>query len=247
MIPSHQELVARDLVDVAGACAAAEGVTVERMFSRERWASLVRARRRFYCHLRELGWSLPAIGAFVGRDHVTILYALRGGRPRSKLAGLALAALCSSGCGSPFASEGLESGAADAGADVAQLDQVAGDVAVDVVEEAPHDALAGDVAGDQVAQLDAGADVGREASCAPLEAGTAASWCGPLPIPGQYCANVTTQAGTTNEPAAMPAACACEYSCACLLANLPAAAPCPAASTITYCGFQGGALTVTCP
>ena len=165
------------------------------------------------------------------------------GRPIAALVVLNLAVHC----GGPFGAG--QGPAADAGADVAQLDQVAGDVAVEVLEEAPHDALAGDVAGDQVAQLDAGADVGLEAGdgCAPLEASTAGSWCGAIPVPGQYCANVTTQAGTSNEPAPMPLACACAYTCACLLANLHPGAPCPAPSTITYCGLQGGALTVTCP
>ena len=166
------------------------------------------------------------------------------GRPVAALVVLNLAVHC----GGPFGAG--QGPAADAGADVEQLDHVAGDVAVEVLEEAPHDALAGDVAGDELEQHDAGADVGLvdalEAGCS-LEASTASSWCGAIAVPGQYCANVTTQAGTSNEPAAMPAACACSYSCACLLAHLDPGAPCPAASTITYCGLQGGALTVTCP
>ena len=86
------------------------------------------------------------------------------GRPVAALVVLNLAVHC----GGPF-----EGPAADAGADVEQLDHVAGDVAVEVLEEAPHDALAGDVAGDELEQHDAGADVGLvdalEAGCS-LEA-----------------------------------------------------------------------------
>lgn len=36
------------------------------------------ARQAFYRYLRDLGWSYPRIGAFVGRDHTTILAACRG-------------------------------------------------------------------------------------------------------------------------------------------------------------------------
>ena len=83
MTPSLADLSARDLVDVAQDLAREACATLEEVFSRSRQPHLVRARRRFYQHLRnQLGWSYPAIGAFVGRDHTTILNAFSPrGRP----------------------------------------------------------------------------------------------------------------------------------------------------------------------
>ena len=167
------------------------------------------------------------------------------GRPIAALVVLNLAVHC----GGPFGAG--QGPAADAGADVEQLDHVAGDVAVEVLEEAPHDALAGDVAGDELEQHDAGADVGLvdalEAGCGPSRRRRRAGGAGQTPVPGQYCANVTTQAGTSNEPAAMPAACACSYWCACLLCTSTPARRARRRRQSPTARLKGGALTVTCP
>jgi chromosomal replication initiation ATPase DnaA len=39
------------------------------------------ARRELYAELRSRGWSYPEIGRFCGRDHTTVLYALRQASP----------------------------------------------------------------------------------------------------------------------------------------------------------------------
>jgi chromosomal replication initiation ATPase DnaA len=52
------------------------GISVEELFARKRMRHLFVARAELYRLLRDQGWSLPAIGAFVGRDHSTVMMAL---------------------------------------------------------------------------------------------------------------------------------------------------------------------------
>jgi chromosomal replication initiation ATPase DnaA len=52
------------------------GLSVEDMLSRRRYAHLAVARVDLYLALRGKGWSYPAIGRFVERDHTTIIAAL---------------------------------------------------------------------------------------------------------------------------------------------------------------------------
>ena len=47
------------------------------MQGRSRMRPVVRARWALIAALRERGWSLMRIGAFLNRDHTTVLYALR--------------------------------------------------------------------------------------------------------------------------------------------------------------------------
>lgn len=58
------------------------GVPVELILSRSREQRVVAARRRVIWELHERGWSSVAIGRAIGRDHVTVLFALGriGGR-----------------------------------------------------------------------------------------------------------------------------------------------------------------------
>jgi chromosomal replication initiation ATPase DnaA len=58
--------------------AIAHGLPVGDVMSRSRMPHLCRARADIYRRLREQGWSYPAIGRWAGRDHATIMNALRG-------------------------------------------------------------------------------------------------------------------------------------------------------------------------
>lgn len=59
------------------------GLTVATLRGPSHDRFVVEARRSLYRHLRSMGWSYPAIGKFIGRDHTTILAALRP-RPLAK-------------------------------------------------------------------------------------------------------------------------------------------------------------------
>jgi chromosomal replication initiation ATPase DnaA len=63
--------------------AARFGVRYEDMMGPARWGTLPIARRALYRVLRAQGWSLPQIGRFVGRDHTTVMIALRKGAVRT--------------------------------------------------------------------------------------------------------------------------------------------------------------------
>jgi hypothetical protein len=68
----------RDVHEIA----AAAGVTVEALRSRDRRPGMVELRRTVAMYLRERGCSLPEIGDVIGRDHTTVLQLLRAhGRP----------------------------------------------------------------------------------------------------------------------------------------------------------------------
>jgi len=67
----------RDPEQLVREIAASEGVRVADMMGPSRFQHLVAAREVLYRTLRSWGWSLPAIGHFVNRDHTTILYALK--------------------------------------------------------------------------------------------------------------------------------------------------------------------------
>jgi len=75
MKPTLAELDERDLIGIAMMCAEQAGITnnsLEIMFSRTHKPRPVHARVLFYKYLRDQGWSYPAIGKFVGKDHSTI-------------------------------------------------------------------------------------------------------------------------------------------------------------------------------
>jgi len=71
-----QQLRELGLYDHAHAIAQCWHITLDDMLH-SRQSPAPHARAALYRHLRELGWSTPRIGAFVGRDHTTILSALR--------------------------------------------------------------------------------------------------------------------------------------------------------------------------
>jgi chromosomal replication initiation ATPase DnaA len=48
------------------------------ILSRDRDRRVMRARRELYVRLRAEGYSYPAIGKMVGRDHTTVLAVVRG-------------------------------------------------------------------------------------------------------------------------------------------------------------------------
>lgn len=70
------ELRKRGLYDVAEDIARESHLTVGDMFAC-RYAPGPEARRKFYAYLRALGWGYPMIGKLVGRDHSTVMAALR--------------------------------------------------------------------------------------------------------------------------------------------------------------------------
>ena len=77
MKPTVDQLIERDLLELAWDCARGAGVTLDEMFSRSRLKPRVEARRAFYQTLADVhGWSSVAIGRFVGRNHETVLSAL---------------------------------------------------------------------------------------------------------------------------------------------------------------------------
>ena len=53
------------------------GITLADMQGPRRYRPIVRARWALIAALRERGWSLMRIGAFLNRDHTTVMYALR--------------------------------------------------------------------------------------------------------------------------------------------------------------------------
>lgn len=53
-------------------------VTAEEIVGRTRPAHVVAARRMFFAHLRDAGWSDVAIGKLMRRDHTTVRALLRG-------------------------------------------------------------------------------------------------------------------------------------------------------------------------
>ena len=77
MKPTLDELEQRDLLGSATRCANAYGLSLVDTFAPTRQRPAPEARAAFYAHLRDEGWSLPRIGAFVGRHHTTVLSALR--------------------------------------------------------------------------------------------------------------------------------------------------------------------------
>lgn len=78
------ELRERGLYDEAFECARKVGATLAEMFSASRAQHAVRARQMFMKHLvEERGWSSTAVGKLLGRDHTTVLAAVRKSRVRS--------------------------------------------------------------------------------------------------------------------------------------------------------------------
>lgn len=66
-----------DVQALIAQCAAAYGVTVELLMSRNREPMVVRARQEAYWHLRQRELSYPAIGRIFDRDHSTIMAGVR--------------------------------------------------------------------------------------------------------------------------------------------------------------------------
>lgn len=70
-------LIDQDLLGVAFSVEAQTGVRVELFLSRLRYPNIKSARDRFFFALRQRGLSLPEIGRLTGRDHTTVLHAIR--------------------------------------------------------------------------------------------------------------------------------------------------------------------------
>lgn len=89
--PDHREarevarlsatLRARGFGDALHAAAEAHHTTVEETLGRGRNPCAVRARWALWTFMSEAGLSSNEIGRLTGRDHTTILAALKGGRP----------------------------------------------------------------------------------------------------------------------------------------------------------------------
>jgi chromosomal replication initiation ATPase DnaA len=80
------ELEERDLLTLAKQFAKAHSVTLEEMLGADRCRPAAAARHEFWTHLYDQGhWSYPRIGVLFGRDHSTIMQAVkqcRSGKPR---------------------------------------------------------------------------------------------------------------------------------------------------------------------
>ena len=74
-IPAYPDAALVERVVDAGA--EATNIRAEDFMSYRRKGHLVRARRIVYIALRSLGFSFPEIGAFVNRDHSTVMHSLR--------------------------------------------------------------------------------------------------------------------------------------------------------------------------
>jgi len=78
-----------DYLEAGRRIAARHYLTYEVMISNVRWHAAAAARREFYVLLRSKGWSFPRIGQLVGRDHTTILAAVRAANgPQARLQGI---------------------------------------------------------------------------------------------------------------------------------------------------------------
>jgi chromosomal replication initiation ATPase DnaA len=75
----YADIVARGLLPMMQEVAAAHHVTVHAIVSSGRTKRVAEARHVVFARLRVLGFSLPEIGALMGRDHTTVLYGLRKG------------------------------------------------------------------------------------------------------------------------------------------------------------------------
>jgi chromosomal replication initiation ATPase DnaA len=66
-----------EAVEIRKRIARKHGVSVEELVGRSCLRHVVEARRELYCALRARKWSYPAIGRFCGRDHTTVMAAVR--------------------------------------------------------------------------------------------------------------------------------------------------------------------------
>jgi chromosomal replication initiation ATPase DnaA len=66
----------KDPTVLAGLIGERHGTTAVGVLGRRRGPRFLEARRELYAALRAWGWSYPAIGRFVGRDHTTVLQVL---------------------------------------------------------------------------------------------------------------------------------------------------------------------------
>lgn len=57
-----------------------QGLTMAQIKRADHHAEMVEARRRVAVYLRHHGWSLPAIGRFIDRDHTTVMSLLASRR-----------------------------------------------------------------------------------------------------------------------------------------------------------------------
>ena len=81
--PRGTPITKRDPDMLAAEIAAKHGVRVANMLGKGRFHHLVVARAELYATLRAWGWSYPAIGVFVGRDHTTVILALSSPEKRA--------------------------------------------------------------------------------------------------------------------------------------------------------------------
>jgi chromosomal replication initiation ATPase DnaA len=75
----RQDLANSGLYDLASACAREFNVTLAAMLGPSRFKAECRARSLFWAALYARGdWSYPEIGRLVGRDHTTVMDAVKG-------------------------------------------------------------------------------------------------------------------------------------------------------------------------
>lgn len=96
--------------------AADNDVTADEILGRGRARDVTAARFQVYWVLRQSGWSYPAIGRALGRDHSTVRHGVEQARVRRWMAGVMVASdrprvahkVCTvAGCGRPHRSRGL--------------------------------------------------------------------------------------------------------------------------------------------
>lgn len=73
----NERLRARGLLPDVERIAREHHVTTSDLLGRGRTAMVCRARKALYADLRERGFSYPEIGWLVGRDHTTIMHAIK--------------------------------------------------------------------------------------------------------------------------------------------------------------------------
>lgn len=77
-LPEPLEVSAGDAGAIITQWVESQGLTMAQLKSANRDPQMVECRRRVSKYLRHHGWSMPAIGRFIDRDHTTVLHLLRG-------------------------------------------------------------------------------------------------------------------------------------------------------------------------
>lgn len=78
-----------DLWSVIWRCARKHGATQEQVLGSSRLKHVAAARHEVFLALREAGWSFPAIGAAMNRDHTTVMAGVKKAQERAAKARVA--------------------------------------------------------------------------------------------------------------------------------------------------------------